>query len=282
MNAYKKWGIGALVVGLSALLLDALLLETYFFQVKRFQIGKKNSNRKIKILLLTDLHFGKHFRSYHHKLVRKINALNPDLILISGDLIDEHGEAGPAKRFLSLLNPSVPKLAIPGNHDHKNNVSIGTLKKILELGNGHLLINETKQVMAGNTPITVTGVDDFIESEGRFTEAVKHTGGEDHHLLLVHSPLQQEQVLSELETLNRQRGASQQLMIQYIFAGHNHGGQVRLKPFVPVLPEMSGNYVDGWYNKDHPRLYVSKGFGTSTVPLRFGARSEITLFYYGV
>jgi predicted MPP superfamily phosphohydrolase len=49
-----------------------------------------------------------------------------------------------------------------------------------------------------------------------------------------------------------------------------------------VLPKKSGNYINGWYNKEEPYLYVSNGFGTSEVPFRFGARPEITMFYYGV
>jgi hypothetical protein len=73
-----------------------------------------------------------------------------------------------------------------------------------------------------------------------------------------------------------------QLNMQYIFAGHNHVGQVRFSSFVSVLPEHSGNYVNGWFNRDKPKLYESKGFGTSGLPFRFDARSEVILFYYGV
>ncbi|GAB3179827.1 hypothetical protein [Telluribacter humicola] len=43
---------------------------------------------------------------------------------------------------------------------------------------------------------------------------------------------------------------------------------------------MAGNYVKGWYNQQKPYLYVSKGFGTSTVLLRLGARAEIAMFEY--
>ncbi len=81
--------------------------------------------------------------------------------------------------------------------------------------------------------------------------------------------------------INASLPKDEQLNISYIFAGHNHGGQVTLFGlYAPVLPKKSGDYLKGWYNQEKPYLYLSKGFGTSTLPFRFGARAEITLFYY--
>ncbi len=278
----RKLGLGALVAGAAFVLADAWFLEKYFFQVRRFSIGKEKGSKRLSILLLTDLHFKKNFWPFHAKLARKINQLNPDLILCSGDVIDEHGTPGPARRFFSLLKRPIPKIAIPGNHDIKNRVSRRTLRKIFEQHTGRLLANETVRVTIKDTPITITGLDDFIEGESRFGDAVKEVGKEEHHLLLVHSPLQQEMVLQEVQRINDRRTPDHQLTLQYIFAGHTHGGQIRVKNLVPFLPEGAGGYVNGWYNQEKPYLYVSKGFGTSTIPFRFGARPEITLFDYGV
>lgn len=277
-----KLGLGVLMAGGAFLLADAWYLEKFFFQTNRYFIGKKNSSKQIRILLLTDLHFKKSIWPFHRKLVRKIKQLSPHLILIPGDIIDEHGTPGPARRFFGMLPRSIPKIAIPGNHDNKNEVSRGKLKKILAEHNGRLLVNETVQLTIENTTITITGLDDFIEGESNFTGAVRGIGKEDHHLLLVHSPLQQEEVLREVQKINGQRTADSQLTLQYIFAGHTHGGQIRLSKLVPFLPEGAGGYVNGWYNNEKPYLYVSKGFGTSTVPFRFGSRSEITVFEYGI
>lgn len=278
-GTYWKWLLAA---GAAAVLFEALFGSRYFFQVKRYRIGRKESNKTVRLVLLTDLHFRRRLYSYHRKLARTINRLNPDLILISGDLIDEHGEAAPARRFMGLLSPAVPKLGIPGNHDNKGKVSRGTLKKIFEGNGGQLLVNETVQVRLQGERFTITGLDDFIEGESRLAEAVRGVGREERHLMLVHSPLQQEPVRRKLHELIAQRSAAEQLSVGYIFAGHNHGGQVRLGPIVPVLPEYSGAYVNGWYNGGAPCLYVSKGFGTSAIPFRFGARAEVTVFEYGV
>jgi hypothetical protein len=274
--------LGVLAAGAACLLADTWFGEKYFFQIKRYSIGKMGSRNRIKIVFLTDLHFKKRFWPFHQRLVRKINALHPDLLLLSGDVIDEHGTPEPARTFFRRLSFSVPKIVIPGNHDNKNGVSRKTLRKVIEQHNGRLMVNETLQLTINNATLTITGLDDFIEGESCFADAVKGIGKEQHHLLLVHSPLQQEKVLQEVRNLNAHRTADQQLTFQYIFAGHTHGGQVRWKPFVPVLPKKSGGYINGWYNSERPLLYVSKGFGTSAVPFRFGARAEITVFDYGV
>ena len=279
---YVKWGLGLILTSITALVLDALFLEKYYFKVKNYFIGKKGSQKHLKLLLITDLHFVKYLRPYHKRLARSINTINPDVLLIAGDLIDYSGELTPAKQFLSLLNKNIPKLAIAGNHDHKNDVSIGALKKLLSQNKGHLLINETKQIIINGELLTITGIEDFIEGKPNLPRALQSVGKAQSHILLVHSPLQQEMVQQELFKINLNRSKTDQIDLQYIFAGHNHGGQVRFGKFAPVLPEQSGNYLDGWYNTSKPYLYVSKGFGTSGVPFRFGARSEIILFHYGV
>jgi hypothetical protein len=278
----KKWGIIAGLAGGGAALLDALLLEKYFFEVKTFNIGKKGSRQKIKLLLLTDLHFRKALWPFHKKLAKKINSIHPDLILISGDVIDESGTDAPAHDFFSLINYSIPKVAILGNHDHKNSVRIDTYKRLYQQNNCKLLINESKLYTIKRERVMVTGVEDFIEGNASFATAVKDVGREENHVLLVHSPLQQEVVLKEMKRINDDRNDDKKLNIQYIFAGHNHGGQVNILGYAPILPEKSGPYLKGWYNKKAPYLYVSKGFGTSTLPFRFGARSEVTVFNMGV
>jgi predicted MPP superfamily phosphohydrolase len=263
-------------------LLYALFFEKYFFEINIFEIGKKGSDRKIKLLFLTDLHFKKFLDPSYKKLARKINSIRPDVILISGDVIDEDGIYDPAREFFSLVDQSIPKVGIMGNHDHKNRVKMKTYRKLYEQNNGRLLLNESISFNFRGERLMVTGIDDFIEGHPSFINAVKNVGREENHLLLIHSPLQQETLLKELQEVNRGRAEEARLNIQYIFAGHNHGGQVCIFGFAPILPKQAGNYFKGWYNQHPPYLYLSKGFGTSTLPLRFGARSEITVFDLGV
>lgn len=277
---YRKWLLTSSLAAGLYLLTDALLLEKYFFRIKNFDIGNKGGKEKLRLLLLTDLHFRTSLWPWHYRLARKINELKPDLIMITGDTLDRTGKICPMDRFFSLLDRDIPKVAIPGNHDYKAEAAIPLLDKIYSKYNCRLLINSTETFRLKEKKLVVTGLDDFIESESCFTDAVKDAGKENHHILLIHSPLQQELVKKQIREINEKKSAGQQLNISYIFAGHNHGGQITFFGYAPKLPVKSGNYLNGWYNSDEPYLYISRGFGVSTVPFRFGARSEITLFNY--
>ncbi|MCW3081204.1 metallophosphoesterase [Segetibacter sp.] len=278
----KRNLIIAAITGTAIAILDALFLEKYFFEIKTFEVGKKGADQKLKLLFLTDLHFKKFLDPSYKKLARKINESNPDLILISGDVIDEGGIYAPAKQFFSLLRYSIPKVAIMGNHDHKNRIKIGTYKKLYAQNNCDLLLNESKVFTIAGKRLMVTGVDDFINGTPSFSKAIRDVGREENHILLIHSPLQQETILKEMQEINLARLEENKLNIQYIFAGHNHGGQLCIFGLAPIQPEMAGKYLKGWYNQEAPFLYLSRGFGTTTLPFRFGARSEMTVFYLGV
>lgn len=280
MNKYK-WIAGAGVAA-GLVLLDALVLEQYLFTVKQFDIGKKHSgSRPCRMVLLTDLHLGKHLAPKYIRLIKRIKKLNADIILLAGDAIDEDGDTRTLDDFFLRLPATIPKVAILGNHEYKNEASVDKLKAIYNKHHIDLLINDSKAYAIGSKRLMVTGLNDFIESTQNFSKAVEGVGKEAMHIALVHSPLQQEKLLAQIETANQSRPVDQKLNIEYIFAGHNHGGQVTFFGLFPLLlPVKSGDYVNGWYNDNKPYLYVSKGFGNSTVPFRFGARAEMVVFNY--
>lgn len=269
-----------MAAGMAALLLEAIFIEKFFFEVKSFDIGKAGGHKKLKLLLLSDLHFKKTLWPRHKKLAKKVNELQPDLIMLTGDTLDRTGQTAPMHKFFRLLQQGTPKVAIPGNHDHKAYTNLSTLKQIYQEHNCTFLLNESTSLSVKGIKLTISGLDDFIEGCENLEAAVTEVGKEEHHLLLIHSPLQQEHVQEEISRINQSRSPDRKLTISYIFAGHNHGGQLTFLGYAPKLPVKSGSYVKGWYNSRKPYLYVSKGFGTSTVPFRLGARAEVSLFNY--
>lgn len=276
------WTAGILLAGAALSLLDALVLEKFFFEIKTYDIGNKGSRKKLKLMLLADLHFKEKLWPHYRKLAEKINELQPDLIMITGDTLDRTGKTHPMIKFFNLLDHDIRKVAIPGNHDYKAAASISTLQHIYQAHNCSFLRNETSAFHLKGTELLISGIDDFIEGNENLKAAVENVGRGKHHFLLIHSPLQQEPLRKQIREINQSRTPDRQLNISYIFAGHNHGGQITILGYAPKLPVKSGNYVSGWYNEEEPFLYVSKGFGTTTVPLRFGARAELTLFNYYV
>lgn len=281
-SSRSKWGMGLLAAGGALLFYESWFRQKYYFEEKRFVIGDPRSRERLSIVLLTDLHIQRRLWPWYRRLARRIYDIRPDLLLISGDLLDESGLLPPLENFMRLLPPNLPKICIPGNHDHAARPSIEALGRMLQRYRGQLLVNQTTGLTLRGHSICITGLNDFIEGEASLSEAVTGIGRERHHLGLVHSPLQAEAVRTQLQQINAGRAPEDRLDIRYLFSGHNHGGQVRLGPLVPVLPKFSGPYLDGWYFDDSPQLYVSRGFGTSRVPFRFGARSELTVFDYGL
>jgi hypothetical protein len=194
--------------------------------------------------------------------------------------VDRWGTVLPLDRFLQLLPAGVPKAAILGNHDYKSGIDIPTFRRLYARHNGVLLVNESVTYAFGNTRLVVTGLDDARHGVPDLARAVGNLGSTDHHLVLIHRPVQQEDVRQQLPRINAGRSPDRQLHVGYLLAGHTHGGQITFFGYAPYLPKLSGRYVKGWFNRHSPRLYVSRGFGTSLVPFRYGAPPEITLFHY--
>jgi predicted MPP superfamily phosphohydrolase len=134
--------------------------------------------------------------------------------------------------------------------------------------------------MINGQRLMVTGVDDMVKGRADFAAAVKDVGLEEQHIVLSHSPKYRDLIESEISRINMKRPAGQKLNIDYVFSGHSHGGQVTIMGFAPLLPPGVGRYIRGWFRDTSPMLYVSKGIGTSVLPVRFGARAEIALFHY--
>lgn len=276
-----KWAAGLAGAGAGFILVNALLLERLFFTTRCFHIGNKNSETSpIRIVHLTDLHLRQEVSVFYRRLADKINKLQPDLLLITGDSVDKTGDPETFEAFMRLLDSDIPKFGIMGNHEYKGDISVDTMAKIFEIANGRLLVDETVPVDVNGVRLTLTGLDDIVKHTSDFSEAVGDNLNKRNHLVMLHSPGHYADMVKELDRLNADRSAEQQITIYCALAGHTHGGQVTLTGEPLVLPERSDDYNRGWYGNKPPYLYVSKGFGVSGIPLRMGARSEITVLYY--
>ena len=131
-----------------------------------------------------------------------------------------------------------------------------------------MLINQTKQYSINNKTISVTGVDDFVGGRADIEIALRDYQQSDHHIILNHCPQYSDQISKKVNNIKT----------DFILSGHTHGGQINLFGYIPFLPQGSGRYLKGWYDDNLPRLYVSKGIGTSIIPARFFARAEVAIF----
>lgn len=256
--------IKSILLALAGLVvLDSLWFEKYVIDWKYFDISKSENN-KIKIIQISDLHFDQ-LRYFHKSIAKKINSIKPDLIVITGDSIDKTDKIESLNKFLELIDKSIQKFAITGNWEYWGNVNLTELKSVYSQNNCELLINENRTISIRNRELSIIGIDDLVGGNADFRKATKNLKATETNIVLSHCP-------AHRDIIAKQKG---NLKVDLVLSGHTHGGQINFFGLVPFKPQGSGNYLKGWYKESEPKMYVSKGIGTSILPIRFGARAEI-------
>ena len=244
---------------------DALYREPRDFEVREVTIPleKIPPGRELRLVHLSDLHI-RAFHGYYREVAEAVNTLSPEIILLTGDYLEQSRKIGEVRRFLRLLQASRGVFAIQGNWDYRARVEGENLRRHFVRAGVTLLINERRDLDLQGIPTSILGLD--YPSKGDNLQRLQQ-GAESArlNLLLSHVPAFPHELLDG--------------RIDLILCGHTHGGQVRF-PFIPLfyLPRFSGRFVDGLYRvgSSGTPLYVTRGVGTSVFPVRFLCRPEIT------
>ena len=244
-------------------LLNSFWFEKYVLDWNYFDISKSDKD-KIKIIQISDLHFDK-LRYFHKSIAKKINSIKPDLIFFTGDSVDKTEKIEPLNDFLKLIDNSIKKYAITGNWEYWGNVDLNQLKSVYSKNNCELLINENRTISLKNREISIIGIDDFVGGKADFVKAVDNLKDTETNIVLTHCPQHRDIIAKQKGSLN----------LDLVLSGHTHGGQITFLGIVPFKPRGSGEYLKGWYKESEPKMYISKGIGTSILPVRFGARAEM-------
>lgn len=145
-------------------------------------------------------------------------------------------------------------------------------------------MNRSASVELGGARVLLTGLDDATAGVPRIREAVDVGAPSLNHLVLAHSPVYRDLLSADLRPATSlgpmppQAEAIPVIEPEYMLSGHTHGGQVKFFGWAPLRPRGSGRYVSGWYRDRKPHLYVSRGLGTSILPMRFGVPPEVASF----
>jgi predicted MPP superfamily phosphohydrolase len=174
------------------------------------------------------------------------------------------------KEFLSLLDPNIKKVSILGNKEYSGRIDLNVLRETYEAYNGVLLINESIVLNTKFRKINILGIDDLVWGQPDFMMACENIDRSLTSLVLNHCPAYRTSIDESSSSMN---------LKPIILSGHTHGGQVTFFGIPLMTPYGSGKYVKGWYRNDRSQMYVSKGIGTTILPIRFGARAEVALFY---
>ncbi len=222
---------------------------------------------------LSDLHWGPYTGQREVRAaVERINALSPDLIVLTGDyVLYSAGYAAPCAGELAALRAPLGIYAIPGNHDYWTD--IGEVTAQLRAAGLTLLRNSAQRLEVGGIPLWLVGVDDVWEQHHDLAAALAGVPRDDPVLLLVHEPDLADEVAR----------VPHRILLQ--LSGHSHGGQVNL-PLLgrPVLPWLGQKYPAGLQSVPGSRLqvYTNRGIGLIAPPLRFNCRPEVALLTLAV
>ena len=219
-----------------------------------------------KIVQFSDTHYGMTtFNDELKNMVSKINILNPDIVVFTGDLVDYHynlndDEKNDIISILSEIDASLGVYAITGNHDQ--NVSY---EGILSGSNITLLKNKYEYIYNGTSEkIMLIGLDDYLEGTLDLDAAFSYEDDTSYKILLAHEP----DVYDKLTKVP-----------DLMLAGHSHNGQVRI-PLAGAIYKTIGakKYYDPEYSLGDTKMYISGGVGTSKYKVRLFDRPSISLY----
>ena len=248
-----------------AFLLYSRFIETTWIEVVTHERSIGLQGSALKVVQLSDLHLSE-MGTTEERVLSTLLSIEPDVIAITGDAIDDAASIEALEAFLQKL-PEAQKVAVLGNWEHWSDTDKQRLREVYARTGVTLLVNECLSISSGGSVIRVAGLDDHTAGQPNLNFALSGCDGEGPLILLQHLP-----GLFEKPSPDAVETAS------LILSGHTHGGQLALGGYAIFTPRGSGDFVAGWYPTDWGDLYVSRGIGTSIVPFRFSARPEIPLF----
>lgn len=219
-----------------------------------------------QIVLLADLHVSSPGGGTDHisDIVDRVNQTKPDVVLLAGDIVSSMKVAWSRPDFheavapLAGLSPRLGTYAVLGNHDHWRNPDEGRR----ELENIGITVLDNEAIKVG--PLSLGGVDDAHTGHADVSAVLKAMDAIlGYRILLSHSP----DVTPEADGRT-----------DLILAGHTHCGQISVPGLGPLttMSRYGDRYACGEIrNPGGSVTYVSAGIGTSILPLRYGARSDI-------
>lgn len=278
---YKKLIISIIIFILiiSSLLLYSRYIGTSGIFINEYKIVNKNLSNDFhgfKIVHITDIHYGRTINKKElNELVKQINLTKPDIVVLTGDLIDKASEITEKdiktiSKIFNKINATIGKYAIKGNHDYN-------FKKwdILIENSGFINLNDKYELIYGNENdyILLSGMSTNVYGKLKVKEKIKiyeefinnNEIKPNYSILLMHEP-------DFIDSFNYSN-------YNLILAGHSHNGQVRL-PFIGAIikPNYGKKYYDNYYKLKNTDLYVSSGLGVSEVNFRLFNRPTFNLY----
>lgn len=262
-NFFKR-SLDISTLGAAFVLSAKAMIDARDIEIQKVDVKINNLKSPYKLIQLSDLHIGGLVgQMFIREVVEKSNAMNPDLIVITGDLVDiDIKSASLALDELKNLHSRYGVYFIVGNHEYFHGV-----EKIIEavkIRGIRVLENESVYIGEKGNGFNLAGVHDLFgyrmqSYEPNLSQALSNKVKNAPTLLLAHQPKFIQEVQSGVDLM---------------LSGHTHGGQIYPFRFLVALNQP---YISGLHQHTKElQIYVSKGTGFWGPPMRLGASSEIT------
>lgn len=263
-------------------LLYSRYLATSNIKIKEYKItsDKITDNfHGLKIVHITDIHYGRITKKKElDELSKKINLTNPDIVVLTGDLIDKDTDLtsymiNELTDFLNSIKVKIGKYAIKGEHDSNfDNWDI-----IIE-NSGFINLNDNYDKIYDNDSINnifIAGISTNLKSDKKIEEkisiinnyfnATPEDNKSNYNILLIHEP-------DYIDKFDYSK-------FDLILAGHSHNGQIRL-PIIGAIIKTNGSkkYYDPYYKLNNTDLYISSGIGVSNNNFRLFNKPSFNLY----
>lgn len=236
-------------------------LETTHYTYETEQLGVDLDG--YRIVQISDLHNVK-FGKNNQKLVDRIRECEPDMIVLTGDLVDSnHTNVDRVVQFVDEIVKICPVYYVTGNHEYWLDTS--EYEKLMDglVSAGVVILdNQVVEISRGDAKFRLVGLDDKSLADGTLEALLSDE--KELTVVLAHEP----------QYLARYAGTG----VDLVLSGHAHGGQFRL-PFVGgiVAPDQGflPEYTAGEYYMNGTEMIVSRGLGNSVIPVRLFNYPEI-------
>lgn len=244
----------------------AALAEPYGLSVEQHTISLRRLPRPLdglRIVQLSDIHHSPFTGSAQiERAVETANRLAPDIIALTGDYVShERSFAAPCAELMGRLRARHGVYAVLGNHDHWTDAPLIT--DLFRAEGIRVLINEGMRFEHAGAAFWLAGVDDTMVGLEDLPLALSGSRADEMKLLLAHNPV----------ILRRAARAG----VDLVLSGHTHGGQVAWRSERNASGRPRRRLLKGLGSRAGTQIYVTRGLGTSVLPIRYGCPPEVSL-----
>jgi predicted MPP superfamily phosphohydrolase len=251
---FRLISIGLLLL-LAALAIDAIYIEPYRIEVTHYEIIGPVKG-PLKIAHLSDIHTHG-FNRREREIVEILDREKPDVIVVTGDTPGQDpGNYADCREVYLKLHAPLGVWFVRGNWENEH---LPRNERTYYRDAGVKFLLNSNEALRPD--IYMVGLDDPYSGTAKPDQALAGIPQDAYTIALFHSP----------GYFDRMAGR-----VNLCLTGHTHGGQV-IVPFIKPfwLPKGCGRYLAGWYDENGSRMFVSRGIGTSVLPIRFMCRPEI-------